>query len=166
MILQKKNSDDKLQISLSPQSDKSLMITILYLILRLYKIAIVVYARDEKQQEKSDYIWKWNLFEENLSDLIQLHGQCLMFSNDHFTSLFCHKVLMHLHTNGNITIKIQHQGIYFQLHRCDLLDTLFDDFIERTIKFCNGNIDGEQFVPSSREKSSILQSRPIWVSRK
>ena len=44
MILQKKNSGDELQISLSPESDKSLMIAILYLILRLYKIAIVVYA--------------------------------------------------------------------------------------------------------------------------
>ena len=58
MILQKKNSDDELQISLSPESDKSLMIAILYLILRLYKIAVVVYARGGKQQQKSDYIWK------------------------------------------------------------------------------------------------------------
>ena len=58
MILQKKNSDDELQISLSPQSDKSLMIAILYSILRLYKISIVVYAQDGKQQERSDYIWK------------------------------------------------------------------------------------------------------------
>ena len=77
MILQKKNSDDKLQISLSPQSDKSLMIAILYLILRLYKITIVVYARDRKQQQKSDYIWKRNLVEENLKDLVQL--QVLQF---------------------------------------------------------------------------------------
>ena len=151
MILQKKNSDDELQISLSPGSDKSLMIAILYLILRLYKIAIVVYAWDGKQQQKSDYIWKQNLVEENLKDLVQSQDQCLMFSNDHLTSLFCCKVLMHLHSNGNVTIKIQHQGIYFQLDRLDLIDTLFDNLIERTIKFCNGNIDGEQFVPSSQE---------------
>ena len=57
---------------------------------------------------------------------------------------------MHLHSNGNVTIKIQHQGIYFQLDRLDLVNTLFDDLIERTIKFCNRNVDGEQFIPSSQ----------------
>ena len=55
MILQKESSDHELQTSLS---DKSLMIAILHLILRLYKIAIIVYARDGKQQKKSDYILK------------------------------------------------------------------------------------------------------------
>ena len=89
MILQKKNTDDELQISLSPESGKSLMIAILYLILRLYKIAIVVYARDGKQQQNSDYIWKRDLVEENLKDLVQSQDQCLMLSNDHLTSLFC-----------------------------------------------------------------------------
>ena len=91
------------------------------------------------------------MVEENLKDLVQSQDQCLTFSNDHLTSLFCCKVLMHLHSNGNVTIKIQHQGIYFQLDRLDLVDTLFDDLIERTIKFCNGNTDGEQFAPSSQE---------------
>ena len=60
MILQKENSDHELKTSLSPHSDKSLMIAILHLILRLYKIAIVVYTRDSKQHRKSDYILERN----------------------------------------------------------------------------------------------------------
>ena len=148
MILQKENSDHELQTSLSPHSDKSLMIAILNLILRLYKIAVVVYARDGKQQKKSDYILKRNLAEENLNKLLHSQDQCSTFYNDHLTSLFCCKVLMHLHNNGNVTIKIQHQGLYLQLDRLDLVDMLFDNLIETTVKFCNGNIDQKPIVSS------------------
>ena len=89
------------------------------------------------------------MVEENLKDLLQSQDQCLTFSL--VTSLFCCKVLMHVHTNGNITIKIQHQGIYLQLDRLDLVNILCDDLIESTIKFFNRTIDGEQFIPSSEE---------------